>query len=47
MDGSLTLAAGEVRPDGRGGFEVVIEVSEIVWEPIGEHVVRVARATGS
>lgn len=26
--------AGEVRPGGGGGFDVVLEVSQLVWEPL-------------
>ena len=28
--------AGEVRPRAGGGFEVVLDVAELVWEPLGE-----------
>lgn len=34
LNDRLCALAGEVRPDGDGGFEVVIEVSEIVWESV-------------
>jgi Protein of unknown function (DUF3237) len=34
LNDRLCALAGEVRPDGAGGFEVVIEVSEIVWEAV-------------
>ena len=26
---------GEVRSDGGGGFEVIVDVSELIWERIG------------
>jgi hypothetical protein len=28
------VLAGEVRPGGGGSFDVVLEVSELVWEPL-------------
>ena len=28
------VVAGEVRPRDGGGFDVALEVSELVWEPI-------------
>lgn len=34
LNDRVSALAGEVRPDGDGGFEVVIEVSDIVWEPV-------------
>src|SRR3990170_2507261 len=34
LNDRVCALAGEVRPDGDGGFEVVIDVSEIVWEPV-------------
>ena len=39
LNDRVCALAGEVRPDGKGGFEVVVEVYEIVWESVGEHVV--------
>jgi len=45
LNDRVCALAGEVRPDGRGGFEVVIDVSEIVWEPI-EAVGQQAAAAG-
>jgi hypothetical protein len=35
LNSRMCALAGEVRPDGTGGFEVVIDVAEIVWEPVG------------
>ncbi len=34
LNDRLGAIAGEVRPTDDGGFEVLIEVSELVWEPI-------------
>lgn len=30
----MCVLAGEVRPGGGGAFDVVLEVSELVWEPL-------------
>jgi len=39
LNSSLCALAGEVRPLEAGhGFGVVLEVSEIIWEPPGQHV---------
>jgi len=46
LNDRVCALAGEVRRDGRGGFEVVIDVSEIVWEPI-EAVGQQAAAAGA
>ena len=35
LNDRVCALGGEVRPNGDGGFEVVIEVSDLVWEPIG------------
>lgn len=35
LNGAVCALAGEVRPDEDGsGFEVVLDVSELVWEPL-------------
>lgn len=34
LNDQVCALAGEVRPDGAGGFEVVVDVSEVVWEPL-------------
>jgi len=34
LNDRLCAISGEVRPDAGSGFEVVIDVAEIVWEPI-------------
>ena len=31
----VCVIAREVRPRAAGGFDVVLEVSELVWEPLG------------
>ena len=38
LNDRVCAVAGEVRPREDGGFEVVLEVSEMVWEPITEAV---------
>jgi hypothetical protein len=35
LNDRLCALAGEVRPRDEGGFSVVVEVSELVWEPLG------------
>jgi len=35
LNDRVCALAGEVRPDGNGGLQVVVDVSDIVWEPIG------------
>jgi hypothetical protein len=35
LNDRVCALSGEVRPDGEGGFRVVTQVAEIVWEPIG------------
>jgi Protein of unknown function (DUF3237) len=35
LNDRVCALAGEVRPDGDGRSHVVIEVSEIMWEPLG------------
>jgi hypothetical protein len=35
LNDRLCAIAGEVRPTGAGGFEVVVDVAELVWEPVG------------
>jgi hypothetical protein len=34
LNDRIGSVAGEVRPDRNGGFEVVVDVSELVWEPL-------------
>ena len=36
LNDRLCAVAGEVRPLAGGGFDVVIDVSELVWEPLEE-----------
>jgi len=36
LNDRLCAIAGEVRPSDAGGFEVAMDVSEIVWEPLDE-----------
>lgn len=36
LNDRLCAIVGEVRPRVTGGFEVVVDVSEIVWEPLDE-----------
>lgn len=35
LNDRLCAVAGEVRPAVGGGFDVVLEVSELLWEPVG------------
>lgn len=34
LNDRICVIVGEVRSDGGGGFEVVVDVSELIWEPI-------------
>lgn len=34
LNDRIGTVVGEVRPDGDGGFEVVVDVAELIWEPI-------------
>jgi hypothetical protein len=36
LNDSLCALGGEVRPRQGGGFSVVVDVSELVWEPLGD-----------
>jgi hypothetical protein len=35
LNDRVCAVAGEVRPMSGGGFDVVLEVSELLWEPVG------------
>ena len=35
LNGAVCAVAGEVRAREEGGFDVVLEVLEMIWEPIG------------
>ena len=35
LNDRLCAIAGEVRPREGGGFDVVLDVSELIWEPVG------------
>jgi Protein of unknown function (DUF3237) len=39
LNDRIGVVIGEVRPREAGGSEVVIEVSELVWEPFGEPMI--------
>jgi hypothetical protein len=34
LNQAVCVLTGEVRPQAADGFEVVLEVSELVWEPM-------------
>jgi hypothetical protein len=36
LNDALCALGGEVRPREGGGFSVVVDVSELVWEPLGD-----------
>jgi len=36
LNDRIGTVVGEVRPDGNGGFEVVVDVAELVWEPLDD-----------
>jgi len=36
LNDRMCAIVGEVRPSDEGGFEVAVDVSEIVWEPLDE-----------
>lgn len=36
LNDGVGALVGEGRPTGDGGFEVVIDVAEIVWEPLAD-----------
>ena len=38
LNDRIGTVIGEVRSDGRGGFEVVVEVRELAWEPLDDQV---------
>jgi hypothetical protein len=35
LNDRVGMLAGEVRPREGGGFEVLVEVSDLLWEPVG------------
>jgi hypothetical protein len=35
LNDRVGVLEGEVRPRGDGGFEVVVEISDLLWEPMG------------
>jgi hypothetical protein len=37
LNDRIGTVVGEIRPDGRGGFEVVADVAELVWEPLASN----------
>ncbi len=39
LNDRMCAVAGEVRSKADGGFDVVLEVAELVWEPVGAAVV--------
>jgi hypothetical protein len=34
LNDRIGTLVGEIRPDGAGGVAVVVEVAELVWEPL-------------
>jgi hypothetical protein len=36
LNDTVCMVAGEIRRRPAGGFDVVLEVAELIWEPVGD-----------
>jgi hypothetical protein len=44
LNSAMCVLTGEIRPGAEGGFDVVIGVAELIWEPLGDVAVAAPQA---